>query len=420
MIQSSQFYGYTVMSSLMSQIRSLFRPVSKVRGSNNNSEVFLRRVRLCLLTAVAGYDNKHTKYSTRISPKWVYGDDACFLSVTDSSYVLGNIFRILTIKLFYQSTLSFLFHTKCYVLCLLGVADGVGGWRSYGVDPGRFSRAVMKNCERVVNSGRFIPDKLEVLIAQCYEDVLNSKELILGSATLCIVSLQRNEHRVYGASLGDSGYLVIREGHVIQRSVHQKHSFNTPFQLSCPPTLRSRRFHCDLPNQAAQTSVEVKPGDVIIVGTDGLFDNLTESMILQEIKTIEVSCVYLFGKIYQLHLKINEKFGLHISSATLCIVSLQRNEHRVYGASLGDSGYLVIREGHVIQRSVHQKHSFNTPFQLSCPPTLRSRRFHCDLPNQAAQTSVEVKPGDVIIVGTDGLFDNLTESMILQEIKTIE
>lgn len=90
MIQSSQFYGYTVMSSLMSQIRSLFRPVSKVRGSNNNSEVFLRRVRLCLLTAVAGYDNKHTKYSTRISPKWVYGDDACFLSVTDSSYVLGK------------------------------------------------------------------------------------------------------------------------------------------------------------------------------------------------------------------------------------------------------------------------------------------------------------------------------------------
>ncbi|CAH8511270.1 unnamed protein product [Schistosoma rodhaini] len=245
------------MSSLMSQIRSLFRPVSKVGGSNNNSEAFLRRVRLCLLTAVAGYDNKHTKYSTRISPKWVYGDDACFLSVTDCSYVLG-------------------------------VADGVGGWRSYGVDPGRFSRAVMKNCERVVNSGRFIPDKLEVLIAQCYEDVLNSKELILGSATLCIVSLQRNEHRVYGASLGDSGYLVIREGHVIQRSVHQKHSFNTPFQLSCPPTLHSRRFHCDLPNQAAQTSVEVKPGDIIIVGTDGLFDNLTESMILQEVKTIEL------------------------------------------------------------------------------------------------------------------------------------
>ncbi|KAH8859696.1 Protein phosphatase PTC7 like [Schistosoma japonicum] len=245
------------MSTLLSQIRSLFRPVSKVGGSNNSSDAFLKRVKLCLLTAVAGFDNKHTKYSTRISPKWVFGDDACFLSVTDSSYVLG-------------------------------VADGVGGWRSYGVDPGRFSRAVMKNCERLVNSGRLIPDKLEVLIAQCYEDVLNSKEVILGSATLCIISLQRNEHRVYGASLGDSGYLVIREGHVIQRSVHQKHSFNTPFQLSCPPTLHSRGFHCDLPNQAAQTSVEVKPGDIIIVGTDGLFDNLTESMILQEVKTVEL------------------------------------------------------------------------------------------------------------------------------------
>nr|CAH8839561.1 unnamed protein product [Trichobilharzia regenti] len=245
------------MSSLLSQIRSLIRSVSTVRSKDNTSKSFLKRVRLCLLTAVAGYDNKHTKYQTRIPPKWVYGDDACFLSITDSS-------------------------------CVLGVADGVGGWRSYGVDPGRFSRAVMKNCERLVNSGRFMPDKLEFLIAQCYEDVLNSKELILGSATLCIISLQRNEHRVYGASLGDSGYLVIREGTVIHRSVHQKHSFNTPFQLACLPIVHSRQFHCDLPNQAVQTSVEVKPGDIIIVGTDGLFDNLTEPMILQEVKNIEL------------------------------------------------------------------------------------------------------------------------------------
>ncbi|VDQ15839.1 unnamed protein product [Trichobilharzia regenti] len=110
---------------------------------------------------------------------------------------------------------------------MVGVADGVGGWRSYGVDPGRFSRAVMKNCERLVNSGRFMPDKLEFLIAQCYEDVLNSKELILGI-----------------------GYLVIREGTVIHRSVHQKHSFNTPFQLALRqsrivPSLITEEFKSD-------------------------------------------------------------------------------------------------------------------------------------------------------------------------------
>ncbi len=36
---------------------------------------------------------------------------------------------------------------------VLGVADGVGGWRQYGVDPGQFSKQLMYNCERLVKAG---------------------------------------------------------------------------------------------------------------------------------------------------------------------------------------------------------------------------------------------------------------------------
>ncbi|CAH8606573.1 unnamed protein product [Dicrocoelium dendriticum] len=172
---------------------------------------------------------------------------------------------------------------------LTGVADGVGGWRAYGVDPGRFSRAVMRHCERLVLSGRSDLRKPCFLIAQSYEDVLTSKDSILGSATFCIICLQRDERRIYTASLGDCGFLVVRGGRVIQRSTHQKHAFNTPFQLASPPPIHSIHFHHDLPAQATQSSIDVEPGDLLVVGTDGLFDNLTETMILEEVCTIRLS-----------------------------------------------------------------------------------------------------------------------------------
>ena len=40
---------------------------------------------------------------------------------------------------------------------------------------------------------------------------------------------------MYTANLGDSGFLLIRDGEVVHRSVEQQHYFNTPFQLGVPP-----------------------------------------------------------------------------------------------------------------------------------------------------------------------------------------
>ncbi len=43
---------------------------------------------------------------------------------------------------------------------VLGVADGVGGWRQYGVDPGQFSKQLMYNCDRLVRAGYFSPNQV--------------------------------------------------------------------------------------------------------------------------------------------------------------------------------------------------------------------------------------------------------------------
>lgn len=51
----------------------------------------------------------------------------------------------------------------------LGVADGVGGWRKYGIDPSEFSRKLMRECEKRVSSGDFDPKNPETLLEKAFK-----------------------------------------------------------------------------------------------------------------------------------------------------------------------------------------------------------------------------------------------------------
>lgn len=63
---------------------------------------------------------------------------------------------------------------------LLGVADGVGGWRDYGVDPSQFSGTLMKTCERLVKEGRFVPSNPVGVLTTSYYELLQNKVPLLG------------------------------------------------------------------------------------------------------------------------------------------------------------------------------------------------------------------------------------------------
>ena len=54
---------------------------------------------------------------------------------------------------------------------MIGVADGVGGWRQYGVDPGQFSTHLMKTCERLVRAGYFISNQPARLLAHGFREM---------------------------------------------------------------------------------------------------------------------------------------------------------------------------------------------------------------------------------------------------------
>ena len=66
--------------------------------------------------------------------------------------------------------------------CLVssGVADGVGGWRDYGVDPSQFSGTLMKTCERLVKEGRFVPGNPVGVLTSSYYELLQNKVPLLG------------------------------------------------------------------------------------------------------------------------------------------------------------------------------------------------------------------------------------------------
>lgn len=150
---------------------------------------------------------------------------------------------------------------------VIGVADGVGGWGDIGVDPALYSRALMEGAKMSANSSQ---QREPVDIMQ---DGYQYSTYVQGSSTCCVVSL--NGVHLSAANLGDSGFMVVRGAEIVFRTKEQQHSFNFPYQIGTGSA--------DKPEHSQRLAVEVQPGDLIIVGTDGLWDNLFDDDIMEVI-----------------------------------------------------------------------------------------------------------------------------------------
>ncbi|KAK8284083.1 hypothetical protein V6Z12_D08G135300 [Gossypium hirsutum] len=141
---------------------------------------------------------------------------------------------------------------------------GVGGWSKHGVDAGLYAAELINNSLLATLTQPLTQvDPMKVL------DEAFSKTKAQGSSTACIITLQEG-NMLHAVNVGDSRFMVIRRVEIIYKSPIQLHSFNFPYQLG-------NSANCAKPRQA---QVRVAAGDVIIAGTDGLFDNLFELQIL--------------------------------------------------------------------------------------------------------------------------------------------
>ncbi|KAI6701665.1 hypothetical protein NL676_015989 [Syzygium grande] len=146
----------------------------------------------------------------------------------------------------------------------LGVADGTGKWTMEGTNAGLFAQGLMDNCREMVSAteSNALTDPIDVIFRGA---------AATRSIGLCTVLIACFDGQVlHVASIGNSGYIIIRDGMIYKRSSPMVHEFNFPVLMEGGDT-PSELMEC--------YSIELDEGDVIVSATDGLFDNLYEQEI---------------------------------------------------------------------------------------------------------------------------------------------
>ncbi|KAM9984304.1 hypothetical protein ACTFIZ_004018 [Dictyostelium cf. discoideum] len=160
----------------------------------------------------------------------------------------------------------------------IGVADGVGSWRSVGIDPGEYSRFLMSYIYGQSLTTPYL--KPYELIESAYRESVN----IPGSSTICILKIIGS--KVYSGLVGDSSFIQIRKDQIYFRSNEQTHKPNFPYQLG--------QNSVDKPSSGVYMEHPIQENDIFVIGTDGFFDNIFDQEIVKAIK--EVNSIESFFK----------------------------------------------------------------------------------------------------------------------------
>lgn len=91
-------------------------------------------------------------------------------------------------------------------------------------------------------------------------------------------------------------------------------------------------------------------------------------------------------------------------SSTACVVIL--NDDRLATVNVGDSGFIILREEQVWQSRQITLHSFNFPFQLG--------EGSPDQPADGVVSTYQLLPDDLLVIATDGLWDNFFENQVAE------
>lgn len=163
-----------------------------------------------------------------------------------------------------------------------GVADGVGGYAENGVDPGEFARRLLRYAFETITSEGTADGEADLHKALLDAARQLHETRLQGGSTALLGQL--NGDRMAILNLGDSGAMVLRPAlrtppgsdqpllfpRVVFRSSDQTHYFNCPYQLG------SGNAPLEAPDLI---HVRVRPGDLLIAATDGVFDNLFDHQV---------------------------------------------------------------------------------------------------------------------------------------------
>ncbi|KAH9309231.1 hypothetical protein KI387_037142, partial [Taxus chinensis] len=148
---------------------------------------------------------------------------------------------------------------------VLAVADGVSGWADENVDPAVFSKELIANIAYSIGDDEVNNDP-QFLLRKAH-----AKTCSIGSATVIVAMLEKHG-TLKIANVGDCGLRILRKGRAIFSTSPQEHYFDCPFQLSSHIAGQTYR-------DAMVYSTDIMEGDIVIMGSDGLFDNVFDREI---------------------------------------------------------------------------------------------------------------------------------------------
>ena len=148
-----------------------------------------------------------------------------------------------------------------------GVFDGVSGAEKLDGVP-LYSLTLAKEMKALVSKDDVLsfPQMTKILTeAAEYAD-----KSATGASTAVVGSLSDGGELTV-LNLGDSLCVVVRDGKIVAKTKEIVHYFDCPYQLS--------EDSPDRPKDGTRLTIKVQKGDLIVMGSDGIFDNLKDSEI---------------------------------------------------------------------------------------------------------------------------------------------
>eukprot|EP01129_Flabellula_baltica_P001190 TRINITY_DN11096_c0_g1_i1.p1 TRINITY_DN11096_c0_g1~~TRINITY_DN11096_c0_g1_i1.p1 ORF type:complete len:241 (-),score=60.73 TRINITY_DN11096_c0_g1_i1:2-724(-) len=151
----------------------------------------------------------------------------------------------------------------------ISVFDGVGGWAARGISSREYALKLSQGTEGAYLNGTTEP--IQMLIHA--ESFAQETE---GSSTATLLRLQE-DYLLKAAHLGDCTFIILRDNTIIFKSEEQTFDFNTPYQIGSLSDI-------NVETHAEQYEIQMAPNDIIVLGSDGLFDNLNPKDIVKIVR----------------------------------------------------------------------------------------------------------------------------------------
>jgi len=161
-----------------------------------------------------------------------------------------------------------------------GIFDGVSGAKKSENQEGIYSFMLSAYTQRFIQNQKVKRGTVDCTSALESASVALADTLSIGASTACVSFLDTatpGYSVLRGCNVGDSGMSLFRKNaetgayNVVWKTNSQQHFFNCPFQLggSSP----------DSPDQAMRFNVPIAAGDILIMASDGLYDNVYENQL---------------------------------------------------------------------------------------------------------------------------------------------